>query len=200
LDKEDEAQIKAAGEQLKQALVYEITIKGKKVKQITYIGLKWIIVRMSQHQQALQIENSETTLDKDDPDKQEKWYWRSSVSVRNIKTGLQTEGKSECPYLEKIWIYENNQRTEEFNMVYDAFGKIKSHSKAERNAWRKQVPELEIINLLKVAKGEDVKNLDEPNGKTIVFCNCSEGPQTKLDGTCERCKNVSKVWYNNQNK
>jgi len=185
LDKLDEEQIKNAGQALKQALIYEIKIKGKPVKQITFIGLKWLTVKMSQKGQSLQIINSEVKLEKDDPDKKDSWQWRSIVRVQNMKTGLETEGVAECPYLEKIWIYKDNQRTEEFKLVYDPFGRTKAHSKSERNAWRKQIPEVEIIELLNTAEGKDTHQVKDEQTK---FCNCLNPDITPDKGGCRSCK------------
>jgi len=185
LDKMDEEQIRAADSGLKQALVYEMTIKGKKVKQITYIGLKWIIVKMSQKGQSLEIVSSEVKLEKDDPDKKDHWNWRAIVRVKNLKNGLETEGVSECTYLEKKWIYEKDgTKTDEFTLEYDPFGRTKAHSKAERNAWRKQVPEIEILELLQTAEGKKVQQVGKNNSK---FCNCLNPDITPDKKGCRKC-------------
>jgi len=104
------------------------------------------------------------------------WYWRSLVRVRNEKTHLETEGISESPYLE--------------SSKYDKFGKTKSLSKAERNAWRKQIPELEIITLLKNANGERTENLDTTefkSGTLDKICNCEKPSFGVASGMCLKC-------------
>ncbi len=141
MDEADSKQIISANDDLKKALVYDI--KGS--KQITLIGLKFLILKMSQSGQPITICDSVTTLDKDAEEKQF-WFWRSIIKVKNEKSGLETEGVSESPYLE--------------NGSYDKFGRIKAASKAERNAWRKQVPELEILELLKNTTGERTQKLE----------------------------------------
>ena len=159
MDKADEQQIISADDDLKKALVYDI--RGS--KQITFIGLKFLVVKMSQNGQPLTIIKSEITLDKDDPDNQNMWFWRSLVRVRNEKTHLETEGISESPYLE--------------SGKYDKFGKTKALSKAERNAWRKQIPELEIVTLLKNANGERTETLETDifdAGTLDKICNCND--------------------------
>ncbi len=96
MDSADEQQIISSDDDMRKALVYDL----RGTKQITYIGLKYLVLKMSQNQQALQILKSEVVLDKDDPEDRKMWYWRSIVRVRNEKTGLETEGISEAPYFE----------------------------------------------------------------------------------------------------
>ena len=172
MDSADEQQIISCDDDMKKALVYDL--RGS--KQITYIGLKYLVLKMSQGEQALHILKSEVTLDKDDdPEDKNHWYWRSIVRVKNSKTGLETEGISEAPYLE--------------SSKYDKFGRTKAISKAERNAWRKQIPELEIINLLKTADGKRVEkiqtesNMSDPKSK----CICKEPRISLTSNTCLTC-------------
>jgi len=173
MDQADEQQIISADDDLRKALVYEV----RGAKQITFIGLKFLVLKMSQSNQPLTIIKSEITLDKDDPDDQKMWYWRSLVRVRNEKTHLETEGISESPYLE--------------SGKYDKFGKTKSLSKAERNSWRKQIPELEIITLLKNANGQRTEKLDTEKsfsaGTLDKICKCDEPAFGKSSHMCLRC-------------
>jgi len=172
MDKADEQQIISADDDLRKALVYEV----RGTKQVTFIGLKYLVLKMSQSGQPLTIIKSEITLDKDDPDNQSMWYWRSLVRVRNEKTHLETEGISESPYLEST--------------KYDKFGKTKSLSKAERNAWRKQIPELEIITLLKNANGQRTEKLNASEfkaGTLDKICTCEEPCFGKASGMCLKC-------------
>ncbi len=178
LDKNDENQIISSSDEIKQALVYDL--KGK--KQITFIGLKWLTVRMSQAGQALEIVDSSVKLEKDGEDK-ELWFWRSSVKVRNQKTGLETEGIAECPYLETNYIYKDGKRTDETESKYDSFGRTKAHSKAERNAWRKQIPELEITTLLKSVQADQVEVIKD--GKKA--CECKEPKKSMTSQICLKC-------------
>lgn len=145
MDNADEQQIISSDDDLRKALAYDL----RGTKQITYIGLKYLVLKMSQSEQALEILKSEVTLDKDDLENKQMWYWRSIVRVKNSNTGLETEGISEAPY------FEQNK--------YDKFARTKAISKAERNAWRKQIPELEIITLLKNAHGERTQKLQTEN-------------------------------------
>jgi len=167
MDSADEQQIISSDDDLRKALVYDL----RGTKQITYIGLKFLVLRMSQNDQALQILKSEVVLDKDDPDDHSMWYWRSIVRVKNSKTGLETEGISEAPYI------ESNK--------YDKFGRTKAISKAERNAWRKQIPELEITHLLKNAKGERTQEINPDLQETDPekYCSCEKPiPNAITDG------------------
>lgn len=189
LDKADEEQIKTAGEQLKGALVYEMKIKGKPVKQITFIGLKWITLKMSQNGQALEIIESDVHLDKDGDDKKD-WFWRAKVKSKNSKTGLETEGIAECPYLEKKEIWDNGKPTGDFKYDYDAFGRTKAHSKAERNSWRKQIPELEITTLLKTAKPEETQHIPtQQQQQQSPYCRCPDEVTIAEweTGLCKNC-------------
>jgi len=172
MDSADEQQIISSNDDLKHALVYDL----KGTKQITYIGLKYLVLKMSQSNQALHILKSEVTLDKDDPENKPMWYWRSIVRVRNHLTGLETEGISEAPYFE--------------NGKYDKFGRTKAISKAERNAWRKQIPELEIITLLKNVDGERTQKIESGSSSAKALnkiCTC-ENPHIGIaSGKCLKC-------------
>lgn len=178
MDKADSNQIISADDDLKKALVYDV--KGS--KQITLIGLKFLILKMSQAGQAITICNSETTLDKDDPDDKNMWFWRSTIKVKNEKSGLETEGVSESTYLE--------------NGEYDKFGRIKSASKAERNAWRKQVPELEILDLLKHTNANRTQTLQSENNSQSKYCTCTLEKREVTDdkkGCCNCHKSLSPI-------
>jgi hypothetical protein len=179
LDHADEEQIKNAQNAVKQALCYEITIKGKKVRQITFVGLKWLTLQMSQKGQALEIQDSEVKLEKDGV-KESLWFWRAKVKVRNQKTGLETEGISECPYSETL---------KDGKTKYDPFGRTKAHSKAERNAWRKQIPELEITTLLEsVAESDTDKISNQQNTETRTeVCKCPYDVMQNDGGKCGEC-------------
>ena len=178
LDKADEDQILKAQDKVKQALCYELKVGDKKIKQITFIGLKWLALKMSQTGQALEIQTSNVQLEKDDPDKQDFWFWRANVKVRNQKTGLETEGIAECPYLQSV----------KGSKTYDTFGRTKAHSKAERNAWRKQIPELEITTLLETVTKSDTHDLGSTQESVHgEICKCPFDQMNHLDGKCTNC-------------
>jgi len=184
LDKMDEQQIIAADKALKEVLVYSMKINNKPVKQLTFLGLKWITVKMAQKNQALEIVSSTVKLDKDDPDNREFWFWRAVVRTRNQKTGLETEGVAECPYYSKA---------KDESLSYDQFGRTKAHSKAERNSWRKQIPEAEILQLIGTASGEQIQEVDGPKQSTPSgSCSC-EFEETQVTPDKKGCSNCHKI-------
>lgn len=186
LDKADETQIQSAGEAVKQALCYELNKNGQTTRQITFIGLKWLALKMSQRNQSLEVIDSYVGLEKDDVENKNDWYWRAKIKCRNQKTGLETEGVAECAYFDQG--------------KYDKFGRTKAHSKAERNAWRKQIPELEITNLLNTAKPEDRQTLNaksatvSPNKDGICHCPDDATVPEWETNTCKNCDQKMSEW------
>jgi len=154
MDEADSQQIQDAETAVKQALVYEV--HGK--KQLSYMGVKWLVLKMSQKEQPIEvIDMPQIDLVKHEDENKSTWIWYSIIKVRNRKTGLSTVGASESPY--------------QINGVYDTFGRTKSLSKAERNACRKQIPEVEINAMLNSIGNEDVQKLNSnihtpPSGPT----------------------------------
>ncbi len=135
---------------------------------------------MAQQGQALEVIDSYIALEKDEVNDKKMWYWRSKVKSRNQKTGLETEGVAECAYIDPK------------EGMYDKFGRTKAHSKAERNSWRKQIPELEITALLDNVKKDDIKNVqgtDTGATKTTdSYCHCPD-EATIPDWDTGKCKN-----------
>ena len=176
MDELDEKQITGLSEELKKAMAYKTT---QRKMELTFIGLKTIILKMSQKEQPLEVVHSEVKLDKDDPKDTSMWFWRAYVKERNQKTGLETEGRSECPYFDK-------------DGKYDPFGQRKAHSKAERNAWRKQIPELELVTFLNSLNQDEVKDVKGQSGVIVGACKCGPGATFK-GGKCTNCggKNLS---------
>ena len=148
MDNEDGKQITEADVAIKQALAYEA--QGKKT--LSYLGIKWLVLKMSQKEQPLEISMPDVQLVKYVDEDQTTWHWQACVKVRNAKTGLETIGASEQAFID-------------FN-GYDNFGRTKAISKAERNAYRKQIPELEIQLMLDSLKGEEVKKLNVTKSTT----------------------------------
>ncbi len=164
-EKADEQQIANADKGVKEAMVY--SMQGE--KQLTYIGLKHLTLLMSQKGNPLEVMDCEVKLEKEDPKNQATWIWYSTYKVRNQKTGHESVGMSEASYLE--------------NGKYDKFGRTKAMSKAERNAWRKQIPELEIRELIKSASND---------GNVRTFESTQEKPKPNADGFCH-CPDESTV-------
>ena len=166
----DEGQIMKADRAVKQAMVYEVTIGSQKTQEITFAGIKHIILELAVKDNPLEILESSCELEKDDPDDKHFWFWRAYKKFRNTKTGLVSDGRSECPYL------DNNK--------YDAFAQRKADSKAERNAQRKQIPELVIKEFLKSCSETEVQNVDDqktdeaprPTEKQVNYYKALGGP------------------------
>ena len=189
LEKADEDQIRAADEKVKEALVYEV--HGD--YHLSYAGVKHLSLLMSQKGQPLKIVNAEVEIRKDIDEDRSTWIWDAKVIVRNDSTGHETVGVSEAPYF-----YNNN---------YDSFGKTKALNKAERNAIRKQLPELQIEKMVQevrskgdqVTKIEQPKNASNPSTKeatkeatkaTVVqpiVCVCEEPRISANTGVCLSC-------------
>lgn len=161
MDEADSKQIQEAETAVKQALAYEV--RGK--KQLSYMGIKWIVLKMSQKEQPLEVVDMPTTeLMKHEPENKNSWVWYATIKIRNKKTGLSTVGASESPY--------------NFNGQYDSFGRTKALSKAERNACRKQIPEIEINAMLNTLDPTDIQPLNTPNSSTQ---SSDEPSQKQLD-------------------
>ena len=137
LDQADSRQIELADTAIKQSLAYDV--RGK--KQISFAGVKWLILQMSQKGQGVSIDIHDISLDDSDPENK---VWMATVKAKNMKTGLETIGASEQPWA------QNGKR--------DPFGRTKALSKAERNAYRKQIPELEIQSMLQSAEAEPLES------------------------------------------
>lgn len=145
MDDLDSQQIVNGDAAIKQDLAY-VTPQGK--KQLSYMGIKWLVLRMSQKGQPLQFpEMPEVHLEKYDEADQTTWIWYATVKCRNVSSGLDTIGTSEQPFLAR-----SGDST-----YYDSFGRTKAISKAERNAYRKQIPELMINEMLNQASGAPVR-------------------------------------------
>jgi len=171
-DKLDEQQIVNADKAVKQKMVYRTKTKDGVRDELSFVGLKHIILEMGIHDQPIEIESSEVKLEKDDPEDKSMWFWRAKVKVRNLKTNYPSEGLSECAY------YEFGK--------YDPFGRTKAHSKAERNAWRKQIPEQRIIELLKAVGKDEIHEVESTT--TVRYCQCGETCVVNREKTrCENC-------------
>ena len=176
-EKLDEDQIKNADKAVKQAMVYEVAIRGTKTQEITFIGLKHIMLELSAKGHPLEIIESICNLEKDDPTDQKTWNWRAKVRCRNQTTSHEAEGLAECTYLD--------------NGKYDAFGQRKAHSKAERNAWRKQIPELQIKEFLKSVNSEQVHKVPEQEVSQKMACKClNKKPDVSNPAHCTGCGGV----------
>ena len=179
-DEYDEKQIVQAESVVKQALAYRDRKSGKMV--LSFSGIKWIILKMSQNGQPIEIVGDvKVELVKHDPDDETKWIWYSTLKMKNQKTKLDSLGASQSRYIDP------------YSGEFDIFGRTKAISKAERNAQRKQIPEIELNNLLSKVKDADVQTVETSNKKTnnttiCHTCTCTGEKKLASDGkSCVSC-------------
>ena len=175
LDDADSKQIETADSALKQALIYKNPRNGS--QQLTYTGIKWLVLHMAQKGQPLSIyDKPDVELVKHDPEDKSQWIWYATVKARNVKTGLDSIGASEQPFLDE---HRGNQ--------YDPFGRTKAISKAERNAFRKQIPELEIVEVIKQAQSDQIEVIDStPKTETKTPTPATETSPETSDAPTEK--------------
>lgn len=208
-------QLQSMNEQFREKLVYAVTsydetTKSKKTKyELTYIGIKQLILEMSQKGQAMIIiENSakveRKSISANDP-MQDVWY--AEIKHKNIQTGQESWGVSEAyvfpwgnyPKLDqngkKQWINENgkNKLVTEYKQEYDTFGRTGAVAKATRNSLRQQLPEMAIQLFVEEAMKKHgdkaIQNIEVDDDADFCKCNI---PATKLDGTCNTCHKLVK--------
>jgi len=169
MDKADEEMIINADKAVKEAMVYEYKVGNSTKQELTYVGLKHLTLLMSQGGQPLEV--LETLVEQ----KNDIWY--ATYKVKNKTTGHESIGVSECP------VNENGK--------YDPFGRTKALSKAERNAWRKQIPELKITELIKaaLAKGsvKDINPEQTDVQQETGVCHCPFDEMVNKNGKCGQC-------------
>lgn len=150
MDEKDEIQI-ITSEDVQKSLVYKVGDK----QTLSFTGITFLFQKYNQQEKrSIIIIESETycRLEKDDESNTSMWFWRAKVKLRSTKTledgtliTIEEEGLSECEYGKK-------------------FARIMAHSKAERNAQRKLIPEFEITNMitkfLKAGQVENIKSQD----------------------------------------
>ena len=140
----DARQIETADTAVQQSLAYDL--RGK--KQISFAGVKWLILKMSEKEQPMHIEVTYLKLVKHSENREE-WMWDATVRATNQKTDLETMGAASQAFL--------------VNGAIDQFGRTKALSKAERNAYRKQIPELEIHAMLNTVSPDMVQKIRPMN-------------------------------------
>ena len=165
LDKEDEKQIVNVKDFTNDsALVYKV----HKNFELSYRGIKHIAILMADRGMPLKLVNSKVELIGEGKEK----TWYASVTMRNEKTGQEMEGLSQCAF------YDDKQ-------VPDDFARTKAHSKAERNAIRKLIPEYLITKFIQEA--------DKSQVKEINFCTCLKPiPNPLANEICKTCNKVIK--------
>lgn len=173
MEKMDELQI--SNPKLRDKLAYKIRDKT----ELSYAGVKQLILQMSQAGQALEIVKSEVVrVDPKEGDKETPPMWYAEVILRNKKTGHEAWGVSENT------VYDNNK--------YDPFGRTKAVSKAIRNAERQQLPELLITEFLEKIGDVQTEKISEQThilerknkGK---ICDCEEPFFGVSSNICVKC-------------
>jgi len=179
-DEADEKQIQEANESIRNALVYEL--KGK--KELSYIGLKHLTLLMSRRGEGFQVLEDECNLNDG--------IWYAKMKVKNIKTQHETVGYA--------------QQSASLNGSPDVFARTKAFSKAERNAWRKQIPELQIKTFIELLLKknpdvkQDLKKADVTSsgwGESSNWCMCDFNA-IKLNEAEKKCDNCGQPLTDNQ--
>ena len=165
LDKEDERQIVNLKDFRKDSI---LLYKVKDNYELSYRGIKHLAILMADKGMPLSIVRSDTILSGNGNEK----TWYATVLMCNEKTGQKMEGVSQCPFYD-----EKGQ---------DHFARTKAHSKAERNAIRKLIPEYLITQFIKDAEEQGkIKKLD--------FCSCNKPvPNPLANEICKTCNKVIK--------
>ena len=144
----DEKQILSQDPKVREDLVYYYKLTNEYL--VSGTGVKWCVQQMAKKGEPIVFtQPPKTWLEKYNSEDTSKWVWQSECVVRNNKTGLETYGQSESPFIDP------------FKHVYDKFGRTKAGSKAERNANRKQIPEADLIRMINIAiKGGAAKPIE----------------------------------------
>lgn len=216
-------QLQAMDQAFKDKLVYAVTTYDEKKKQkvtkyeLTYIGIKQLILEMSQKGQAMEIiEGSanviRTAVDPTDP-KTDVWY--AEIKHRNKQTGQESWGVSEAfvfpwgNYIivdqktgQKQWNEAKKKYDTEYKQQYDPFGRTGSVSKATRNSLRQQIPEMAIQLFVERAM-KDEKNVqkiddDSPEMDPSIASNFCQIPEHKpqhdtIVNRCNECKKMVRM-------
>jgi len=166
LDKEDEKQIVNFKDFRKDSiLLYRVHDNY----ELSYRGIKHLAILMADRGMPLSIVRSDTILDGNGNEK----TWYATVLMCNEKTGQKMEGVSQCPFYDE----KGSQ---------DHFARTKAHSKAERNAIRKLIPEYLITQFIKDAE-------EQGKVKKIDFCQChTPRPEPLAKEICSTCHKVIK--------
>ena len=165
LDKEDEKQIVNLKDFRKDSiLLYKIHDNY----ELSYRGIKHLAILMADKGMPLSIVRSDTILSGDGKEK----TLYATVLMCNEKTGQKMEGVSQCAFYD-----EKGQ---------DHFARTKAHSKAERNAIRKLIPEYLITKFVKEA--QELGQI-----KKVDFCSCNKPvPNPLANEICKTCNKVIK--------
>ena len=203
MDKQDEDQIINI-DSIKHKLVYDV--KGNKT--LSLVGIKLLSnIYCKDNNVSTRYIRHETILEKEDEENRQQWFWRSEVvmlATRNVMYML--NGKE---LIQKIETEVHGIAQSTYNNYEggtDQFAKTKASSKAERNAWRKLIPELDMGNLIQDVPEDKIQYLKSSSQNTtttvpsdIKTCTCS--PQTRVmdvdEKTCTTCKKEFSIYVRN---
>ena len=162
MDTADEEQIMRDSD-VRQALSYNVG--GKKA--LSYSGVKMIFIEYLQKSgfsSKIVTENTFCNLEKDDPEDKHTWHWRAQASIRIEKpegeTG-QLKYFETLGYGERSYLFTDGQCKPADVGKYNPFGKRTASGLAIRNAMRMQMPEAQLLVMLKRLEGTDnMQNLN----------------------------------------
>lgn len=156
-------------------LVYEV--QGK--KELSYNGIKHLTIIMAQNNNPLKtMPDSKLELFGEGNEK----IWYSTVNVVNQRTGQTEQGVSQCPF------YDNAGKV-------DHFARTKAHSKAERNAKRKHIPEALITQMINDSQKTKSTTTTKPPTKSNQLCSCLVPKPNPTDN--QQCINCRKAITSN---
>ena len=166
LDKEDEKQIVNLKHFTKDSI---LLYKVHDNYELSYRGIKHLAILMADKGMPISMIRSDTILSGNGNEK----TWYATVLMCNEKTGQKMEGVSQCSF------YDEKGSP-------DHFARTKAHSKAERNAIRKLVPEYLITKFIKEAQ-------EQGQVKKVDFCFCNKPvPNPLANEVCKTCNKVIK--------
>jgi hypothetical protein len=151
MDKLDEEQIEMelSGQFLEQ-LVYTVGKGPNKVTSLSWAGVKHVAYTMAQKQQPISIEEAHITKDNE--------KYTVVAWAKNLKTEEKRPGIAEQPFDKEVKIRgAGGVPTGEVKYEKDSFAAQKALSKAQRNAMRALLPEVEVAALIQQTIDEGKK-------------------------------------------
>lgn len=214
-------QVQMFSESFREKLVYETsyfdqkTNSWKKRYDLTFIGIKQLILEMSKKGESMEVLKSNVERKSIDANPMND-VWYAEVWLRNKKTGHEMPGYSEAfvypwenaPVLDDKGHkqYENVDGKRVLKTVYkqryDQFGRTAAVSKAIRNAERPQIPEMMIQLFVeaalknpeavqKIAGSESSRPEDDPSIASN-FCK-DEKHKKEWDDKANKCSKCGKM-------
>ncbi len=189
--------IQILNEEFRNKLVYEMTYYDEKTKtkktkhELTFIGIKQLILELAHRGEAVEIVTQKTERVVINAANPQEDVWQAEVILKNTKTNQQSLGVSESPVFplmnwpkldangKKIWNDAEKKYETVYERRYDPFGKTSAISKAIRNAEKQQLPEMAIQLFVEAAMKTQgaVQKLQQLNtdGTQKTHCDCVLG-------------------------